>query len=140
LISKAWDFQPTTIGEHIKRRRLEMGLYQKDVAKLLGVTEYTIINWEKGRTEPTVSNIPSLVRFLGYDPAPPEPATSIAERLRAKRREMGLGQREVARILGVDASTVMRWERGRRIQELEHRRLVATFLGVDTKLFSNRKC
>lgn len=108
LISKPWDFEPTTIGEHIKRRRLELGLYQKDVAKLLGVTEYTIINWEKGRTEPTVSNIPALIQFLGYDPAPPEHAISIADQIKAKRRELGLGQREVAQLQGVDASTVMR--------------------------------
>ncbi|MDO8272420.1 MAG: helix-turn-helix transcriptional regulator [Gammaproteobacteria bacterium] len=131
MIPKAWDFQPTTIGEHIKRRRLELGLYQKDVAKLFGITLFTIINWEKGRTKPTVKFIPSVIQFLGFDPEPPEQPTSIADRLRAKRRELGLGQRETAQILGVDASTVMRWEGGRRIQGVEHRRLVSGFLAIN---------
>lgn len=129
MIPKPWDLQPTTIGEHIKRRRLELGLYQKDVAKLFGITLFTIINWEKGRTTPTVKFIPSLVQFLGYDPLPKERPTSIADRLRTKRRELGLGQRETAQILGVNASTVTRWEGGSRIQELEHRKVVAEFLG-----------
>ena len=128
LIPTAWDYQPTTIGEHIKKRRLELGLYQKDVAKLFGITLFTIINWEKGRTKPTVKFIPSLIQFLGYDPLPTERPTSIADRLMAKRRMLGLGQREVAQILGVDASTVMRWEGGRRIQGLEHRTVVEGFL------------
>lgn len=65
LIPKAWDFHPTTIGEHIKRRRLEVGLYQKDVARMIRVSPWTILNWEKGNTKPTVRRIPSLIGFLG---------------------------------------------------------------------------
>jgi hypothetical protein len=34
------------------------------VAKLFGVTEYAVLNWEKGRTEPTARNIPSPIEFL----------------------------------------------------------------------------
>jgi transcriptional regulator with XRE-family HTH domain len=128
LIPKPYEFVPTTIGEHIKKRRLELGLYQKDVARVFSVTLFTIINWEKGRTEPTVRNIPTLIEFLGFDPAPGEYATSIADRLKSKRREMGLGQREVAKILGVDPSTVTQWESGTRIQRLEHRTIIEGFL------------
>ncbi|MDP1930306.1 MAG: helix-turn-helix domain-containing protein [Gammaproteobacteria bacterium] len=128
LIPKAWDFQPTTIGEHIKRRRLELGLYQKDVAKFFGITLFTIINWEKGRTKPTVKLVPSLIQFLGYDPAPPERTTSLADRLKARRRELGLGQRETAQLLGVGDKTVNRWEAGGAIQGLEQRELVTHFL------------
>jgi transcriptional regulator with XRE-family HTH domain len=133
LIPKAWDFVPTTIGKHILRRRLELGLYQREVAELFGVTEYTVLNWEKGRTEPTVRNIPFLVEFLGYDPAPPEHPTSIAERLKARRRELGLEHRDAARMLGVDSGTWLDWEAGGGIQKLEHRRLVVGFLGTDAR-------
>lgn len=35
-----------TIGDHIKKKRLDMNLFQKDVAKLLGVKEESIYNWE----------------------------------------------------------------------------------------------
>lgn len=128
LFSKPYDFVPKTIGEHILKRRLERGLYQKDVAKVLGVNPWTVLNWEKGRTEPTVSNIPALIQFLGYDPAPPETDTSIADRLKAKRRVLGIEHREAARIMGVDPCTWLAWENGGRILMEEHRRMVARFL------------
>lgn len=139
LIPKAWDSVPATIGEHILRRRLELGLYQKDVAKLFGVTLFTVINWEKGRTEPTVSNIPSLIQFLGYDPAPPEQLTSIADRLKARRRELGLEHRDAARLLGVDSGTWLAWEAGGEIHALKHRELVETFLRVAKAVNPNCK-
>ena len=87
------------------RRRLELGLYQKDVARLFGVTEYTVLNWEKRRTESTVNNVPT--QFLGYDPAPPAHSNSIADRLKAKRRELGFEHRDLSGGLPPQASTLI---------------------------------
>jgi DNA-binding XRE family transcriptional regulator len=42
-----------TSGEPIKKCRLEQGLSQSDLAKLIGVDEMTIVNWEKGRNRPS---------------------------------------------------------------------------------------
>ena len=39
---------PKTIGEHIRKRRMDLGLEQKEVARIIGVTESTIWNWENG--------------------------------------------------------------------------------------------
>lgn len=39
----------------------------------------------------------------------------FAARLRAARRRAGLTQVEVARLVGYDANTVARWERGERV-------------------------
>lgn len=47
LIPKPYDFIPTTIGEHILKRRLELGHYQKDVANQLGVNPWRFIKREK---------------------------------------------------------------------------------------------
>ena len=54
-----------TLGERIKKWRLERGLFQKDLAKLIGVDEMTIVNWEKGRTKPTEKNMEKLRTVLG---------------------------------------------------------------------------
>jgi len=32
---------------------LEQGLFQRDLTKLIGVSEMTIVNWEKGRVKLT---------------------------------------------------------------------------------------
>jgi transcriptional regulator with XRE-family HTH domain len=52
---------------YLRRRRIELGLYQKDVAARLGVTTSTIWNWEHGWTI-RKKFIPRIVVFLGYNP------------------------------------------------------------------------
>lgn len=70
LILQPYDFEPKTLGDHVRRRRLKMRLMQKEVADRLGVNSWTILNWEKGHTEPSTVSIPAIVQFLGYDPFP----------------------------------------------------------------------
>jgi transcriptional regulator with XRE-family HTH domain len=98
------------MGEHLKKRRLDLSLTQKEVARELGVNFRTYENWEQGKYEPEVRFFPALIRFLGFDPTPP-PAT-FGERIAAARRRDGLSQRELARRLGLDPATVWAWETG----------------------------
>jgi DNA-binding XRE family transcriptional regulator len=64
---------PTTLGEHLKKRRLDLKLTVKEAGKLLGTDEGSVINWEKGRTVPKVYRLPAIIHFLGYNPLPPTP-------------------------------------------------------------------
>jgi len=41
-----------TLGQKIKKLRLEKGLKQEELAKVFGVSEDMVRNWEKGRTRP----------------------------------------------------------------------------------------
>jgi DNA-binding XRE family transcriptional regulator len=59
-----------TLGEHIKKWRLEQGLFQRDLAKLIGVDEMTIVNLEKGKTRPTKKNSEKLKTILGAELEP----------------------------------------------------------------------
>ena len=59
---------PKTLGEHLKRRRLELHLFQTQLAKLLGVDRVSVQNWERGIYEPNVQAIAKVIDFLGYDP------------------------------------------------------------------------
>jgi len=123
---REYDFEPQTLGDHVRKRRLALGLDQKRVAYQLGVTIATVSNWEGGRAYPAIDCIPAVVQFLGYDPfAEPK---SITERLLAKRRARGWSIREAARKLGVDPGTWGDWERGNPILYRAHRVLVAQFL------------
>lgn len=112
LIHNSYDFEPRTIGEHIKKRRLILNLFQKQLAPLLNVNEITIVHWEKGKTKPGYGFMPRIIEFLGYDPEPMVP-TSLPELLKTKRKEMGWTIREASRILGVDPTSWSRWEWGR---------------------------
>jgi len=56
------------LGEQIKKRRLELGLSQKEVGERLGVTSFTVLNWEKGKTAPLAKTMPGIIQFFKYDP------------------------------------------------------------------------
>lgn len=106
----AYARHPMTLGQHLKRRRIELGLHQKDAARHLELDECTIGNWERDRTYPAVRFLPRLIRYLGYSPFP-VPRTTW-ERLRAKREALGLSRRRLAALLEIDDGTLQRYEHG----------------------------
>ena len=101
-----------TLGEHIRKRRMDLGLLQKEAAAKLGVDDATLWNWEHDKGSPAVRHWPALLAFLGYDPNP-TPQT-LAERVMATRYRQGLSQKKLAAHLGIDESTVRRVEAGHR--------------------------
>jgi transcriptional regulator with XRE-family HTH domain len=104
--------EPKTLGDHIRRRRLDLGLVQRTVAKTLRVRQETVGLWENGLARPLPCHYGRIVQFLGYDP---EPAGSdLPERVRARRRAQGLTQAELAARLGTDEGTIVDLEHGRR--------------------------
>ena len=60
--------EPKTLGERLKKRRLELHLFQKDVARLIGTHTATIQNWERGIYEPAGRFVARIVRFLSVTP------------------------------------------------------------------------
>ena len=101
-----------TIGDHLLRRRLALKLIQRQVAAQVGVNVGSLRNWEANRSKPTVEFIRAIIRFLGYNPLPR--GSTLAERLVSCRTAMGITQGESARRIGVDQSTLAKWERGER--------------------------
>jgi len=99
-----------TLGDHIRKTRLELGLFQREVAKKIGVTESTVWRWERNETSPPARFIPAIITFLGCDPSPPP--RLFSESLLKTRKLLGLTQKAMARRLGVDPTTLARWEHG----------------------------
>ena len=104
---------PTTLADHLRRRRLTLKLLQRQVAEQLGVDKTSIHNWETNHTKPGLQYMPAIIRFLGYNPL--QPSDRWADRLVMSRTALGLSQKESARRIGVDPSTLARWERGERV-------------------------
>jgi transcriptional regulator with XRE-family HTH domain len=100
-----------TLGDHLRKRRLDLGLLQREVAEKLGVDEDSVCHWEIGFSRPKAYLIPRVTEFLGYAPWA-APAT-LGEWLVMARRANGLSRKRLAKRLGVDESTVFRWESGR---------------------------
>jgi transcriptional regulator with XRE-family HTH domain len=108
----AYPAQLKTVGDHIRSRRLDLGLLQREVASRLGVSASAVLNWEKGICAPTFRALPAIIAWLGYDPRP-EPSC-LSEALVHFREGRGMSQAEAAGVLEVDPSTLARWERGER--------------------------
>lgn len=101
-----------TIGDYLLRRRLVLKLFQRQAAEQIGADVCSLRNWEANRSKPMVEFMPAIIRFLGYNPLPA--GTTWAERLVSARMAMGISQKESARRIGVDQSTLAKWERGER--------------------------
>ena len=46
---------------------MDLGLLQREVAEIIGVTESSVWNWEHG-TDPELHYNPRIIKFLGYIP------------------------------------------------------------------------
>ncbi|HEX7182155.1 MAG TPA: helix-turn-helix transcriptional regulator [Thermoanaerobaculia bacterium] len=103
--------EPRTLGDHLRKARLDRGLWQEHVAEELGVSVGTLLNWERNHTRVQTRFLPKVLAFLGYDPR--EETGHLGERIRALRERQGLSQVALAAKLGINTSTVVAWERGR---------------------------
>jgi transcriptional regulator with XRE-family HTH domain len=101
-----------TLGDHLRKKRLDLKLLQKDVARKLGVDKTSIHNWERGHTTPSLCFVPRIKNFLGYNPFEKE-AASLGDRIKAYRRSLGLSRKALAKQMKIDPTTLARWERGR---------------------------
>ena len=61
---KGYPIKPKTIGERIRKHRMDLGLFQKDVAKFVGVATDTVTLWEKGKHEPSKIYLKRIGHFL----------------------------------------------------------------------------
>ena len=58
----------TTLGDHIRNKRLNLGLTQREAAHLIGVEQCSVYNWEKRGMNPAQRVQTAIIDFLGYDP------------------------------------------------------------------------
>lgn len=101
--------EPKKVGEHLRKRRIDLELLQKDVAAILGVSAESVFHWETGLYEPANRYWPKIIAFLGFDPS--DEAKTFRELILAVQRRTGFSQERLAADLGLDESTICRWLR-----------------------------
>jgi len=107
---KEFTQDPVTLGDHLRRRRFELGLYQKDVAAKIGVTTSTIWNWEHGWNI-DLRSMPRIIEFLGYNPIPcPD---DVMEKLAWYKQVNGLTFEDLGAEMNRDPEQLTDWLRGR---------------------------
>jgi predicted transcriptional regulator len=64
LKKKGYPTSPQTLGEHLKRWRLDHRLSQEKVASILGTTDSTIADWERNRRPVSQSWQPMILKLI----------------------------------------------------------------------------
>lgn len=106
------------LGDHLKRRRLELGLNRTAMAKRLKIEVSAYCRWEKGATIPELHRRDQIAAHLGYRPPVPVPSDApLGTKVRAWRVAHGLTIAQAARQVGVDPKTLGTLERGRQVSE-----------------------
>ena len=49
----------------IKRMRTHKGISQEELAKVIGVSQSAVCQWEKGNTKPSRDNMNAIAQFFG---------------------------------------------------------------------------
>jgi DNA-binding XRE family transcriptional regulator len=100
---------PVALGDRIKKRRIELGLLQKEAAAFIGVNEENIYLWENGHCKPLVCFYPKIIDFLGYFPFIIDLST-FGGRIMQYRYMNGITPKAFGKLIGADPSTVRQWE------------------------------
>ncbi len=127
---KRYPESPTTVEEHLRKRRLDLGLTQEAVASSFGISLTAYNGWECDRIPSGFQKLPAIIAFLGYDPFPP-PLNGFSDEIRALRRRLGMDKREFARLVGADPKSVFNWETGRAIPLSRWRKKLLDLMACD---------
>ena len=60
--------KPTTLGQHLKKKRFGAGIRQSEAAQILGVSTRSLSLWECDRLFPTAPYHARIIAYMGYDP------------------------------------------------------------------------
>ena len=120
---------PQSIGEHLKKRRQELQLRQRDVAKILGVSKESISDWETDETMMRAEYYPATITVLGYNPFLVD-VLNLAERLKNYRKSHDLSQEAIGKLIGVNEGTILRWETGKYIPQPSKLKLLEKILNT----------
>jgi len=120
--------KPQTIGEYIRKVRMDKQLFQEDIALLIGVSTDCITNWENGRANPQIQYMPKILEFLGFMPLEIDEYT-LSGMIKSYRVKNGLSHKKMGDVLGVDASTIRAWEKGESISQVKTKKLIEKLIG-----------
>jgi transcriptional regulator with XRE-family HTH domain len=125
--------EPTTLGQHLKKKRFLAGVRQREAALKLGFSARTLSLWECDRIYPSWAFQPLLIAYLGYDPfteptlgspkrnetscvalLSPDAPITVGQKIKQSRLKLRKTRKQMALELGVSVKTLWGWETNRR--------------------------
>ncbi|MFZ4859438.1 MAG: helix-turn-helix domain-containing protein [Desulfuromonadaceae bacterium] len=109
----------------MRKKRMDLGLLQREVAEIIGVTVSSIYNWEHG-VEPELQYNPSIIKFLGYNPF--DCPDDTVGRLAWYKRVRGMNFDDLGEVMGRDPEQLSGWLSGRHKPFRKNRENIKLFL------------
>jgi DNA-binding XRE family transcriptional regulator len=125
--------EPTTLGQHLKKKRFIAGMRQDEAAVKLGVSNRTLSLWETDRVYPAWAFQPRLAAYLDYDPftdptlgspkrnetsgvaiISPDAPITVGQKIKDFRLKSRKTRRQLAVEWGISPKTLWGWEANRR--------------------------
>lgn len=123
LVPMSYPEKPLTLGEHIRKKRIDMNLFQHDVAKIIKVRNEHVAKWELNKNTPSVKHYPVIIEFLGYFPFEIDTST-FGGKVKAYRYMQGMSRRNLAKMFRVAGEAIIAWEDGRQMPKPQMKKKV----------------
>lgn len=127
-ILEGYPVKVKTFGERIRKRRLDLGLRQDDLAEMLGVSRTSVAYWERNVSFPNLSVMPQLAEFVGYNPYGDLLKLEAPERIATARKILGLTLKDAAKLLDVSPCKFRAWEKGKKLNRLTDWKALDNFI------------
>ena len=107
-----------TVGDELRKVRIDRGLTQHEVARMIGVNRNFVYEFELNKRAHTIYALHKVFLFLGYIPN----TLTIDEgtlrgKLFAHRIINGYTYTQMASLIGLDKGTIGRFEQGREVAQ-----------------------
>jgi DNA-binding XRE family transcriptional regulator len=149
--------EPTTLGQHLRKKRFMAGIRQSEAAQILGVSDRALSLWETDRVYPAWAFQPRLITYLGCDvftnPAlgslrGNEPSCvaflsqtgppSMGHQIVKRRMELRKNREQCAEEMGISVKTLKAWETNRYQPSSALLKRLVKCLGLDLESSSRR--
>ncbi len=115
----------------IQTARMTPVLWSNFARLMFNATQDTLGQWEKGAPVPPLVPVGQTIKIKSASGDDSQTASKLSDALRIARIEANLSITELGKILGVNYTTVTRWEEGVRVPELAKIPDIAIALGKD---------
>lgn len=117
-----------TVGDELRTVRLDRKLTQEQIAQQLGVNRNFIYEMELGHHMNTIYALHKVFLFFGFLPKTLKiNETTLRGQLFAHRMRNGLTYQAVAKMIGLDKSTIARYERGQIVKAESQFKIIEYF-------------
>ena len=134
-VLNCYPMNPQTLGEHIRKRRMDLNMTKKAMAIKFNVNEMTVGTWENNKHVPPPKHYANLIKYIGYLPFETK-NLSLGKQLYYARQVAGLTQEKLSRLIKIDESSLRLIELDQRKPQSKIYKILYGFIAENLKIIN----